>query len=161
MASSSTYWDNPVFSAGSTQQNMTNEQPSKNAFLEAGLTSTVEQLQAAGHDVVLVQDVPFFTSPNSSDPEQFSALDIARGADLTVQMPVESANEVQKSSRDAISRVADATGATVLDLRDHFCPAGICTTQLGDTYLYRDSGHISIAASKNLGQEFAAALNGR
>ncbi len=161
VASSSTYWDNPVFSAGSTQQNMTNEQPSKNAFLESGLTSTVEQLQAAGHDVVLVQDVPFFTSPNSSDPEQFSALDIARGADLTVQMPVESANEVQKSARDAISRVADATGATVLDLRDHFCPAGICTTQLGDTYLYRDSGHISIAASKDLGQEFAAALNGR
>ena len=97
----------------------------------------VEQLQAAGHEVVLVQDVPFFTSPNSSDPGQFSALDIARGADLTVQMPLESANEVQKSSRNAILRVATATGATVLDLRDRFCPADICTTQLGDTYLYQ------------------------
>ncbi|CAB5043373.1 unannotated protein [freshwater metagenome] len=129
---------------------MTNDLETKRANLKSGLTSTVKQLEATGNRVVLVQDVPYFASPYSSDPRQFSALEIASGRDLGSQMPRDFADKNQQAARTAVTSVAQITGAAVLDVREFFCPKNICRTQIGETYLYRDDGHISIAAAKLL-----------
>jgi peptidoglycan/LPS O-acetylase OafA/YrhL len=158
LSTSSVYWNSKVFSAGPTADAMTNDLETKRANLQAGLTSTVKQLEAMGNRVVLVQDVPYFASPYASDPHQFSTLEIASGQDLATQMPREFADKNQQAARSAITEVAQVTGASVLDVREFFCPENLCRTQLGETYLYRDDGHISIAGAKKLGPLFRNVL---
>lgn len=158
LSSSSVYWNSKIFSAGMTADALTNDLAEKRANLQAGLTSTVQQLQDSGHRVVLVQDVPYFASPYASDPHQFSSVQIASGQNLGSQMPRAFADRNQQAARSAIDAVGKATGATVIDPREHFCPNEMCTTQLGDTYLYRDDGHISVGAAKGLTPTFVTAL---
>ena len=158
LSSSSVYWNSKVFSAGLTKDSLTNEVDAKRHSLQSGLKSTVEQLRASGHRVILVQDVPYFASPYASDPHQFSVLQIASGENLGTQMPRSFADQNQQAARDAIDAVGEKTGATVVDLRDHFCPKNLCTTQLGATYLYRDDGHISVGATRELSPLFSRVL---
>ena len=158
IASSSIYWNSRVFSAGTTPHSLTRDRAAKAEALTAGLDSSVKRLQASGHQVVLVQDVPYFSKPLTSDPLQFSALRIASHADLAVKMPLAEANENEALPRKAFEDVAARNGALLIDLRDFFCPDDVCTTQLDGTYLYRDDGHISIAASKALAEKFRGAL---
>ena len=105
-----------------------------------------------------MQDVPYFGAPLSADPQQFSAIRIAADDDLAVTMSRKTADKAQAPARNAFTAVADHLGVTLLDLRDFFCANGICTTQLGDDYLYRDDGHINIAASIALASTFSDAL---
>lgn len=158
LSSSSVYWNSKIFSAGSTSDSVTNDLENKRTYLQAGLLSTVKQLQASGHRVVLVQDVPYFASPYASDPHQFSVPQIASGENLGSQMPLAYADENQRAARYAKNAVGEATGATVVDLREYFCPQEMCTTQLGQTYLYRDDGHISVGGAKGLRSIFAVVL---
>ena len=158
LSSSSVYWNSKVFSAGVTPDSLTSDLAAKRANLQAGLFSTVEQLQASGHRVVLVQDVPYFVSPYASDPRQFSVPQISSGENLGSQMPQAIADSNQRAARDAMNAVGVSTGATVLDLREYFCPEGICMTQIGDTYLYRDDGHISVGAAQGLSPLFTRVL---
>jgi len=158
ISSSSIYWNSRVFSAGVTADSFSRERNAKRGALEAGLESSVRRLQSTGHQVVLVQDVPYFSKPLTSDPQQFSAVQLASGANLSVTMPLADANEGEALPRKAFSDIAERTNATLIDLRGFFCPDAVCTTQLNGRYLYRDEGHISIAASKALADTFAGAL---
>lgn len=158
LSSSSVYWNSKVFSAGSTTDSMTNQREAKGAVLLAGLESTVRQLQETGHRVILAQDVPYFAEPYASDPHQFSAIELASGSNLKSVMPLAFADANQKAARAGIAAAAAATGAKVVEPRMYFCPQDQCTTQLGDLYLYRDDGHISIGASKQLVPLFRRAL---
>lgn len=158
ISSSSVYWNSKVFSASAAPDALTHEPKAKRAALAAGLESSVKRLQATGHQVVLVQDVPYFSKPLTSDPQQFSALRIASANNLTVTMPLAAANANEAAPRKAFADIAVSTGATLVDLRDYFCPSAECTTQLGDLYLYRDDGHISIGAAKALTDTFTTAL---
>ncbi len=158
LSSSSVYWNSKIFSAGLTSDSVTNDPETKRTNLQAGLISSVKQLQASGHRVVLVQDVPYFASPYASDPHQFSVPQIASGENLSSQMPQAYADENQSAARYAVNAVGEATGATVVDLRSHFCPQKTCVTQIGGTYLYRDAGHISIGAALGLTPIFRTVL---
>jgi peptidoglycan/LPS O-acetylase OafA/YrhL len=158
ISSSSVYWNSRVFSAGTTPDSMTRDRAAKREALTAGLESSVKRLQASGHQVVLVQDVPYFSKPLTSDPQQFSALSIASGSDLAVTMPLSDANANEAAARQAFTDVAKRDGALLIDLRDFFCPDGLCTTELDGMYLYRDDGHISIAASRALAGTFTQAF---
>jgi hypothetical protein len=73
-------------------------------------------------------------------------------------MPQVIADNNQRAARDAMNAVGVATGAVVLDLREYFCPDGLCVTQIGDTYLYRDDGHISVGAAQGLKSTFEAVI---
>ncbi|MDO9485692.1 MAG: acyltransferase family protein [Actinomycetota bacterium] len=159
LSSSSVYWNSSVFSAGLTADAVTNEARSKVANLRSGLESTVRQLQDSGHRVILAQDVPYFAEPLAADPRQFSALEIASGSQLRSAMPRSVADQNQQASRTGIEAVARATGARIFDPRVYFCPQDQCATQIGDLYLYRDAGHISIGASKNLAPLLVSVLS--
>jgi hypothetical protein len=58
----------------------------------------------------------------------------------------------------AIMAVADATGATTLDLRAHFCSEGVCRTNRGNYWMFRDGYHITVAESAALAPTFAGSL---
>ena len=158
LSGSSVYWNSRVFSAGESPDALTSQREPKDAILEKALESTIRQLQRAGHRVILMQDVPYFAAPYASDPRQFSAVDLARGADHSTVMSRAFADEDQKAPRAGIAAAAKATGALLVDPRSYFCPQEQCTTQLGDLYLYRDDGHITIGASQQLVPLISAAL---
>ena len=150
ISGSSSYWTSSIYSVGSTADSMSDDQDAKDARLVAGLEAVVRDLQAAGHRVILVQDVPYFASPYAADPQQFSAIELATRDDLGAQLPRAVADATQQAALDGVAAAAKATGAELLDLRGYFCPGSICRTQLGDLYLYRDDGHISVGASRAL-----------
>lgn len=77
-----------------------------------------------------------------------------------VGMPVEFADEWQGASRNGIRKVADDTGAHVFDLRQFFCPKGICSTRHAngaDLYLL-DGYHLNRLGSALLKEEFVNEL---
>ena len=158
LSGSGVYWSSKVFSAGPTAESMTSQRAAKDANLELGLESTIRQLQKAGHRVILMQDVPYFATPYSSDPHQFSAIELASKSDLSTSMSRAFADENQRFARAGVAAAARATGAVIVDPRSYFCPQGTCTTQLGDLYLYRDDGHITIGASRQLSPLISTAL---
>jgi hypothetical protein len=51
-------------------------------------------------------------------------------------------------------RVAERFGAATIELFDGICPGDACRTIEGGVYMYRDAGHISLAAAEGLTQRF-------
>ena len=138
--------------------------PEAYAVLEQALDSTVRRIEAAGHQVVLVQTVPQWGAPTGKirrayvwDPTECTTFDILGGT-CQQSMPVSAAEEQHAASRAAMTAVAARTGATVLDLFGPLCPAGVCSTLQGEVFAYRDSTHISPEMSLLLAPEFIAVL---
>jgi len=67
--------------------------------------------------------------------------------------------DAQRSVVDqALTAVAEATGATTIDLRSHYCSEGVCRTNMGDRWMFRDGYHITVAESEALAPAFAEPL---
>ena len=139
--------------------------PAAHAVLEQALESTVRRIEAAGHQVVIIQTVPQWGAPTGKirrsyvwDPTQCSTFDILNGT-CQQSMPLSAAEERHAASRAAITAVAARTNATVLDLFGPLCPDAICSTLQGDVFVYRDSTHISPEMSLLLASEFIAVLS--
>jgi hypothetical protein len=60
----------------------------------------------------------------------------------------------------ALEKVAEATDSTTLNLRSEFCTGGVCRTNIGNRWMYRDGLHISVEESKSLAPTFAKVLKG-
>ena len=138
--------------------------PEAYAVLEEALESTVRRIEAAGHQVVLVQTVPQWGTiagrehrPYVWDPLECTTFDILAGA-CQQSMPLSAAEEQHAASRTAIESVAARTGATVIDLFEPLCPEEVCSTLQGEIFVYRDSTHISPGFSLMLAPEFITAL---
>jgi len=134
------------------------DQEGKAALFEQGLRRSVEELQAAGHSVVLVQPVHRFDRPEYSwYVVGCTVLDFAEGGCVTTA-PEAFFDDLQAESRAAVSRVATQTGAGLLDLRPFLCTDGACSTRRGQMALYVDPAHISVGAGIALIPEFRAAV---
>lgn len=138
--------------------------PEAYALLEQALDSTVRRIQAAGHEVILVQTVPQWGAiagrahrPYVWDPLACTTFDILAGR-CQQSMPLSAAEEQHAASRAAIAAVAARTGATVIDLFPRVCPDGICATVQDGVLVYRDPTHISPIFSLSVAPEFIAAL---
>jgi hypothetical protein len=128
------------------------------AYLEAVMTGTVNELQALGLQVLLVQPVPhFIREPYDLHYDECSLWRIL-GEGCEVQMPQSFADRMQGNWRQAVVRAGAATGATILDLRSHFCPGQLCSTMIEGVNLYADAVHISIAKSEQLIPDFTEAM---
>ena len=134
------------------------------AVLEEALESTVRRIEAAGHQVVLVQTVPQWGTiagrehrPYVWDPLECTTFDILAGA-CQQSMPLSAAEDQHAASRTAIESVAARTGATVIDLFEPLCPEEVCSTLQGEIFVYRDSTHISPGFSLMLAPEFITVL---
>jgi peptidoglycan/LPS O-acetylase OafA/YrhL len=128
-------------------------------YLEAVLTTTVNELQAMGLEVLLVQPVPhFIREPYDLHYDECSLWRIL-GEGCEVQMPQAFADRMQGNWRQAVVRAGAATDATILDLRSQFCPDQMCSTMIEGVNLYADAVHVSVAKSEQLIPEFTEAMS--
>lgn len=125
--------------------------------LAEGMTASVVRLQAAGHEVMLAKAPPSFRYPEAWIARDCMVWTILLD-ECQDSRPVEEIDLVQGHTRSVIDGVAADTGAATLDLRDFFCPDGLCSTQRGELVLYLDDIHISVPASEALASEFVRIL---
>ncbi len=130
----------------------------KAAAIALGMRNAVERLQAAGHTVVLAMPPPSYRYPGPAWDPTLCFLWEFESNTCTRTRTVAQMDALQGQLRDVIRKVADETGATVFDLRNYFCPAGICSTSREGESLYLDAIHISTETSLALTPRFVALL---
>jgi peptidoglycan/LPS O-acetylase OafA/YrhL len=123
-----------------------------NALFRRSLTATIQSLQAAGKQVVVMGDVPFF----SIDPlMRFRTSHIPVRHVLSVWMHAAVAEDTgvgypgkddqSASVNPQLRDVVDGfEGVSLIDLRSKFCHGGgECMYRIGDRMLFRDPNHLS------------------
>lgn len=134
-------------------------QPETSGDLSSRLTAAVRTLKGAGHEVLLVQAVPHWgDSKESLNWAECSMLEILTSG-CARSMPMLEVKDRQGASAETVARVAEATGAGLLDLGVQICPDGVCSTvtQAG-LVTYRDGTHITVQQSKQLANAFQKAI---
>ncbi len=132
---------------GTSDQNWSN--------FESGLTDTVRQLKARNKEVVLATDVPIF----SIDPLMVAVGDtipLRRRFERLLVVNEEPGSEPQQTAvspeeRHAdgiLTRIAEKTGAHLLDLKRGLCDGAVCHYWLNGTPLYVDQQHLSAAGAR-------------
>jgi peptidoglycan/LPS O-acetylase OafA/YrhL len=151
------FWE-PEIQLGPDEGSMSTVEDVKLEYLLEELTQSVLLLEAAGHTVVLVQDVPTFTEPYSYAPTECSlpAL-VAGGCDRVLPLAV--AEDQQAGVRETIEAVAAATGAVIWDLRPEVCDESGCPSRRGDLVAYSDDDHLSVGQAEQLVDEVTAVLS--
>jgi peptidoglycan/LPS O-acetylase OafA/YrhL len=131
------------------------EADAKEEALTSALVSTVDRLHAAGHQVAIVQSPPSYRIPAPAWLPMSCSVSSIIAENCGRSVPLAEMDVLQRRTRETIVRSAALSGATVLDLRDYFCPDDVCVTRLDGSNLYLDDIHISVEASKNLVPLFA------
>ncbi len=155
------YWDEGGYAIGTSPETRSTESASKLAALEDGLTSMVQSLQQAGHQVVIVQTIPQWVGEDTWQTASCNVSQIvADGCEQS--MPVERALERQGAVRAVIDEVTQETGATVFDPWPILCPDSVCSTNSPAGYprYYRDGLHVSVRQGRELAPDFVTVLTG-
>jgi len=126
--------------------------------LEGGLVDVIGQLQSAGHKVVVVTPTVTFLGGRRQTQEQMPMFRlVSRGSALTVDRG--SLEPGQREARATAARVAQVSGAALLDLTDWQCPQNQCPAFEEGVLLYADSAHLSQEASMLLRGRFEEILS--
>ena len=107
----------------------------------------------AGIDVIVVNPVPKF---GDWDPQNCAAVHwLVDNGDVcgATKSRVE-ADAFRERAVLVESGVGEQSMATVIDVADDLCTADLCATRLGDTWMWKNGGHISIDASTQLSGRF-------
>ncbi len=107
----------------------------------ATVTTTWAALEDSGKTVLALRDVPLTTAgdiPTCLDgsKQTYDPCSTPRSAAITAQ------NVLEES--------AQFTGATFLDLSDHFCDAETCHAVVGDVSVYSDDNHVTRTYARTL-----------
>lgn len=129
----------------------------RNAILEDALSRTVRVLNNSGHQVVLVQALPIPAVESSMRAPTQCGLRALLDGSCGQARPASSLAE-QSARRATLGRVSAETGATLLDFREGLCPSGLCRSQLGNVWVFRDRYHVSDEFSRSLGGLFRQAF---
>ncbi|TFB96819.1 acyltransferase [Cryobacterium adonitolivorans] len=132
----------------------------------AGLRQTIQTLQTAGHEVVVVLPIPNFRlESDEASAEAWrgpqSCMNLAFFIDSCakdMQTSLSVVSDRQAAIWAEITRVAEETGSRVLDLSADICPDGQCAVTRDEVQIYADYNHISTQESRILAPEFAAVL---
>lgn len=137
----------------------------KAAIYRAGLSSIVDRLTTAGNQIVVVQPVPHFYAgwiedlQNRWEPSLCPALQARTNpAQCGTSVSLTAVISNQAPVFDANTAVAQEFKGSTVDLRPDLCSAGVCSTNRGNTWLYKDGAHITAQESEQLGPAFARAL---
>ncbi len=159
LAAADGYWRDQKTIFGLSQETATADPQQKLNAWSSSLTSTVEILKAAGHTVVLVQAVPSRTGDYAWNPASCSLLDLMSSpVGCGKDMPLAWAESQQGTSRDVLARVAENTGARLVDPGPTMCPEAICTIDADGFVRLRDTVHISVGQSRALAPLFESAI---
>ena len=157
LANSDQYWTSPD---GPGRADGGTEPPSPSAGVTAmgtALSSTIERLKAAGHEVVIVQTVPHFAGDYPWNAAECTLFATLNGA-CTQEMPLQYALDRSAQVRSSVAAVASATGVELLDFAADLCPESTCEAIRDGFPVYRDASHISVDMSHALSPEFLAIL---
>jgi peptidoglycan/LPS O-acetylase OafA/YrhL len=116
--------------------------------LEAGYTATLERIQAAGLQTVVIRDTPASASdvPScvSEDLGNLEACAFERVRDWNLEFDV---------------RAAKATHRThLIDLTAEICPGELCRAVIGNALVYRDKSHLTATFARTLSPWIEAGL---
>lgn len=157
LGASNDYWYEGGWTLTLPDGSTTSDRSGMLTAVRGSLTRVVQAMQAAGHDVVLLQTIPHWVSPYAWDPLSCSLASSLSGC--VQHMPASFDVERTAAAHQLVGAVAKATGASVLDVTAAICPGGECSTETTTMPIYRDSTHITVAMSHALAPQFYAALS--
>lgn len=139
----------------------------KHEVVVSSLTQIIHRLREAGHQVIIVLPSPHFAGdPRDADTFAESNQGVWRpSACPNVVALLNTRNcgaarreaEVDADQSDvdqALTTIAEMTDSTTLDLRPHYCSQGVCRTNAGNRWMFRDGYHITVAESEALTPTF-------
>ena len=130
---------------GRTLDSPKTQESSREAF-EFGLQRTVEAYRAIDVEVFFVKDSPIQVQEPAAVFRQ-SARVSDRAAFITAaSVPRRRHEALQALSNGRLAAVV-GPGVHVVDLDDVYCDAAVCGMAVGDTSMYRDLGHLSVAGA--------------
>ncbi|HVO56032.1 MAG TPA: acyltransferase family protein [Solirubrobacterales bacterium] len=108
--------------------------------LEAGYKATLERVQAAGLDAVVIRDTPAsvkdIPSCVSEDLNDLEACAFPRPHDWDIEYDV---------------RAAESTpGVHLIDITAEICPSELCRAVIGNALVYRDKAHLTATFARTL-----------
>jgi len=157
ISNSNLYWSLDTFSAGPDAASLTNDTETKRALYRASIERLVRTLEAAGHQVLVMQTVPNWRLGPGWEPLKCSIGDIT-GGDCRAETPRSDTEQQQTIERDLTRTAVEAAGGQVVEPRDALCPDGTCRTELNGSVVYRDDNHLSRSGSELLAPLFVAAI---
>ncbi|HKY57477.1 MAG TPA: acyltransferase family protein [Aeromicrobium sp.] len=124
------------------------------------LRQAYADLRAAGHDVIQVTPTPFFGELNDTwSPRECTLVSVADSSGSCGEsMTLAAANQRQSHVLAAEQRATRTANVPVIDIRPHVCRNNVCSTRVGDTWVFLDSVHLTVNASLALAQLFEEAL---
>ena len=138
----------------------------KTAAYSAGLQSTIEQVQAMGHETAIVQPIPNFRLESETEsvanwqgPQSCAAITLLIGHCVgTMDSTLEEISSRQAKIWDSVAQVGLSTNSTVVDLSEEICPSAVCSIERKGVPVYSDFNHLSVPESKLLAPTFARLL---
>jgi peptidoglycan/LPS O-acetylase OafA/YrhL len=139
------WWDSSRISTGTSQNDLSNDTMKKYALVESTFEGMIRTLDSYGHDVVIVQTVPWFQNLDSTTDQCFTMISSSVGCEQT--QTVVDLMESQGTNREMLTRLGNRPGAKYFDTWKYMCTNGVCATNGPDFFRYRDGAHISIGQS--------------
>ena len=119
----------------------------KDGELYSEFSEVIIALQAAGKDVILVGDVPFYTV------EPYECIyNTHKEIEHLCNMDLDTANAQQSVYIDILKKLGKDLNVAVLDIYDPLCDDKGCSMIKGDYVLYRDKHHLNIRGSQLVGE---------
>jgi len=112
------------------------------------VSETIQTLQIAGHEVLLVQPTPHWAEVTWT-PIRCSVLALLLDHCEAVQ-PLQDVHAAQANIRSAFQQISSETRVPLWDPTSALCPDGLCSTQGPGYQRYQDSVHISVQQSRAL-----------
>lgn len=129
----------------------------KAGALSVRLEQVLNILRYAGVRAIVVQPVPKF---DEWKPIAMPPLKIYGPTSwLEKTTPRTTAATNRQLAVDANAEAANNAGAHIIDFFDTLCPNDPCSTRNEFGWAYRDNGHISVATSRRLVEQFVELLN--
>lgn len=153
-ASGSDYVDNSRFQLRDPRTHLTaRTRATKAALWRQGLASVLSRLAAVGSRTVVVSTVPHFGSWALSGCPAFRLYDDVRrcGDSRSLADVVRDQEAALRAERAAVA----ATRTSVdVDFTGVLCRKNTCATNVGDFFVYRDGGHLSVDGALTLVPQF-------
>lgn len=138
------------------------DEPSKLERVEVIEIAEIEKLTATGNSVIVVETIPNFNGDDDFLNEAARHCSLPFHALIGTCSPyteeLEAISGRQRLGWMTQARIVNATGATLLSLRDQICPEGMCSYGTSRSPIFRDDHHIAAPESESLAPDWIEAL---
>ncbi len=114
---------------------------------------TIRKIRALGKQVVVYGPTPSAGADTALCLTRREQGLLTAGPYRNCEMPSREAIAHRAPITEDLEQVSKLSGATFEDLVGLLCKDDTCRTTLGNTWLFRDGGHLSVAGSEQLGLE--------